>query len=194
MPESIAKCGPLRTGSALSNVRSLALLFSAFIAPASAAYALAQTGDAGAAILQHLDYVISWYRQMEALVQSAPSPGVTVNRDDIHQQSLAVLQNAFEYVRAQAAILSPAEQAQSQNGAGTSRRGLQQAYANAIQRVAAVQDQIKALSTQLEKASGKKRRDLITKRDILQSELKVDRDLQSTLQKLVDFINNSGDT
>jgi small-conductance mechanosensitive channel len=176
-------------------MRAVLLFLIALIAVAPTGPALGQTGDPGTAILDHLDHAISWYRQTASLVQSAPSPGVTVSRDDIHQQSLAVLQNAFEYARAQAAILSPADQAQSQTGgAGSSRRGLQQAYANSTQRVAAVQDQIKTLSTQIEKAAGKKRRDLTAQRDILQSELKVDRDLQSTLQKLVDFINNSGDT
>jgi small-conductance mechanosensitive channel len=164
------------------------------LSPLIVGRARAQTKGAGNAIFQYLDSAISWYRGVGTVIQSIPVTSAAPARDDLQQESIAFLQNAFEYARAQAATLPTAQQSGSEaNVAQTSRRGLQQAYTSAVQRSQDLQGRIAALSTAIQKASGKKRADLVSQRDVLQSQLKLSEDIRNTLQKLVDFINSSGE-
>jgi small-conductance mechanosensitive channel len=164
------------------------VLSRAFLVPARA-----QANGPGSGILQYLDRSISWYRAITNLVQTIPAVNAAPARDDLQQESVAFLQNAFDYARAQAATL-PAQQAGAEaNGAQSSRRGLQQAYTAAMQRVQSTQERIAAVSAAIQKASRKKRAELVSQRDVLQSQLKLSEDIRNTLQKLVDFVNSSGE-
>jgi small-conductance mechanosensitive channel len=164
------------------------------LSPLVVTRARGQSKSAGNAIFQYLDIAISWYRRIGAVIQSIPVTSAAPARDDLQQESIAFLQNAFEYARAQAATLPTAQQSGSEaNVAQTSRRGLQQAYTSAVQRSQDIQGRIAALSSAIQKALGKKRADLVSQRDVLQSQLKLSDDIRNTLQKLVDFINSSGE-
>ncbi len=161
------------------------ILSPGFVVPAHA-----QANGPGSEILQYLDRAISWYRRIGSLVQTIPAVSAAPARDDLQQESLAFLQNAFDYARARASAL-PAQQAGT--AANGTRRGLQQAYNTAVQRTQSIQARIEAVSADIQKASGKKRADLISQRDVLQSQLKLSDDIRNTLQKLVDFVNSSGE-
>jgi small-conductance mechanosensitive channel len=156
--------------------------------------AQAQSNSAGSAILQYLDRAISWYRGIGTVIQTIPVTSAAPARDDLQQESIGFLQNAFEYARAQAGTLPVAQQAGNEaNVAQASRRGLQRAYAAAVQRSLDIQTRIATVSAAIQKASGKKRADLLSQRDVLQSHLKLSDDIRNTLQKLVDFVNSSGE-
>ena len=162
--------------------------------PAAYFSVLAQDTQPEDALLAHLDHAISWYRRTVSLVQSIPAVGAAPARDDLKQQSTNALQSAFDYARAQAALSSSGDQLGSPVAPeGSARRSLQQAYNSATQRITNIQNQIASLTESLNKASKKKRADLLSQRDTLQNELKLNQDLQRPLQQLVDFMNNSGE-
>jgi small-conductance mechanosensitive channel len=164
------------------------------IVPVSPVPAFAQANSVGSVILQHLDHSISWYRRIGSLVQTIPSMSAAPTRDDLQQEALASLQNAFEYARAQAATLPAAQQSGTEtNSVSSSLRGLQRASASATQRIQTVQDHIATVTADIRKASGKKRAALVSQRDVLQSQLKLSQDMRGTLQKLLDFMATSGE-
>ncbi len=156
--------------------------------------ASAQNALPESSLLSHLEHLISWYRRTASLIQSVPAVGAAPARDDLKQQSASAVQNAFDYARAQGAFSSTGDQLTSPVAPeGSARRGLQQAYNNAAQRITNIQNQIKSVTAALSKAPKKKRGDLVSQLDILESELKLNQDLQQPLQQLVNFMNNSGE-
>ena len=156
--------------------------------------AFAQANSAGSVILQHLDHSISWYRRIGSLIQTIPAMSAAPTRDDLQEEALASLQNAFEYARAQAATLPAAQQSGTEtNSVSSSLRGLQRASASATQRIQTVEDHIATVTVDIRKASGKKRAALVSQRDVLQSQLKLSQDMRGTLQKLLDFMATSGE-
>ena len=164
------------------------------IVPVSPVPAFAQANSAGSVILQHLDHSISWYRRIGSLIQTIPAMSAAPTRDDLQEEALASLQNAFEYARAQAATLPAAQQSGTEtNSVSSSLRGLQRASASATQRIQTVQDHIATVTVDIRKASGKKRAALVSQRDVLQSQLKLSQDMRGTLQKLLDFMATSGE-
>lgn len=164
-----------------------------FLYPLVCLNAQAPANSSANSLLQYLDRCISWYRGVASIIQSVPATGAAPARDDLQQESISFLQNGFEYARAQASVL-PAQQADGQASAvPSSRRGLQQALAAAVQRSQSIQDRIATVSSAIQKASGKKRTDLISQRDVLQSQLKLSQDMRNTIQKLLDFVNTTGE-
>lgn len=156
--------------------------------------AFAQANSTGSEILQHLDHSISWYRRITSLIETIPAMSAAPARDDLHQEAIASLQNAFEYARARAATLPSAQQSGAEaNSVPSSRRSMQQAYTAATQRIQNIQNRIAEVTTALQKASGKKRASFASQRDVLQSQLKLSEDMRNTLQKLLDFMNTSGE-
>jgi small-conductance mechanosensitive channel len=102
-------------------------------------------------VLDYLRHTIDWYRSVTAFIQSPINTDEILFHDAIQQNALASLQLSFKFAHAdadwQTADQKTATTAPSgANGSGTSK--LQQAAAQAAQRVAALQAQLDALNAQ----------------------------------------------
>jgi small-conductance mechanosensitive channel len=129
-------------------------------------------------VIAHLEQVSSWYRQ----VTSAPPTGNVLIRDSLHQAALKALEQAFRFARAEAALIgAPAMPAPASQG------NLGQASAQATDRVASIQSRIDQIETQLPKAAARQRQTLLAERKELNAELELAREIQNTVQNLVNF-------
>ncbi len=129
-------------------------------------------------LLAHLEQVVSWYRQ----VNSDPSTGNVLIRDSLHQASLKVLELAFQFARAEAALT-----AESAPQTPAAPGNLQQAAAQAAARVSSIQSRISVIDTQLPKAAQRQRQTLVAERNELNAELDLAKEIQTTIQNVVTF-------
>lgn len=137
-------------------------------------------------ILDHLEKTISWYRHLQSAEQS--SSDILV-RQNLHEASLKALQLGFDFARAEASLASGAQPA-AQQTAGN----LQQAAARAADRVKTLQSRISDLDAQIAKSGGAKRAGFEGQRRELSSELDLAKEIQGTIQTLVNFSGNLGGT
>jgi small-conductance mechanosensitive channel len=138
-------------------------------------------------VIAHLDQAIAWYRDLNSIEPSAED---VLIRDNLHQTSLKALQLAFQFARAESALMAAEKNLQNASPSGN----LQQAAAKAADRVAAVQSKIAELDLEIQKAAARQREILSAQRDELGAELDLAKEIQSTVQNLVSFAgaNESG--
>ena len=150
-----------------------------------------------AAIIQHLNAAITWYKQVATANESAGQPSDAFYLENARSLAKQALQLAFQSAEAEGTLLL-AEKGSQAAGAGpalSSRSGganpnLAKSTADNAALVNKVQTQIEMLNSQIEKASGNKQQELISKRDILQEQLDFDKALQEALQKLTTFVSD----
>lgn len=136
-------------------------------------------------VIAHLEQVISWYRDMTPVAASA---GDVLVRDNLRQTSLKALQLAFQFARAESALIAAERNPQNAAPAGN----LQQAAAKSADRVAAVQSKIAVIDAEIQKSPEKQREVLSAQRDELNAELVLAKELQATVQVLVNFTGTIG--
>ncbi|MGA8598448.1 MAG: hypothetical protein WB676_27330 [Bryobacteraceae bacterium] len=147
----------------------------------------------GTNVIDHLNHVISWYRRTIQLSESIPTLGAAPSRDSLRQEALTVVQQAFDYAQAEAAIVTPAQTGNEPSAAASSQKNLQNAYDAATQRLNGIRTQISALDDQIAKTRGKAQAALVSQRDVLKAELQINQDLQESLKKLLDYMSASGE-
>lgn len=187
--DSLAKNRPLnlpprglcRFGLRLAALAAGLLLPAIFADPPPAA-AQADTN----AVINHLNQVITWYRKVQGGSQWVLQPG-----DEFfwtNQRNLAnqVVQHAFEWAQVEADIAANAPAAAG--GAKTTVQQLRIANAasDISSRLFRYQGEIDALDQQIRAAApGPEKEVLIARKDALQSEVKLTKDFQGVIQKLV---------
>jgi small-conductance mechanosensitive channel len=135
-------------------------------------------------IINHLERTIAWYRHLQTVEQAS---GDVLERQRVQQSSLKALQLAFDFARAEAALLAPEAQ-QSAQSAGN----FQQAAAHAADRVNELQSRISELGTAIAKAPASKRGEMEAQRRTLGAELQLAKDIQITVQTLATFSGTAG--
>jgi len=151
-----------------------------------------------AAIVQHLNAAITWYKQLTTVNESAGQPSEAFYLENARNLAKQALQLAFQSAEAEAALLTTEKGGQA-GGSGpalsSQATGEKQSIAKAAADNAALinqtQSQIETLNGQIAKSSGKKQQGLISKRDGLQEQLDFDKALQEALQKLMTFMSDS---
>lgn len=136
-------------------------------------------------VIAHLEQVIAWYRNLNSIEASA---GDVLVRDNLRQTSLEALQLAFRFARAENSLVGAERNAPNQAPSGN----LQQAAAKAAGRVSAVQEKIAAVDASLQKAPARQREALSAQRDELNAELALAKEIQATVQSLVNFTGALG--
>jgi hypothetical protein len=131
-------------------------------------------------VIAHLKEVVSWYRDLSSV---EPSAGDVLIRDNLHQVSLKALQLAFQFARAEGARIG-AEQNPQQPAPSAN---LQQAAAKAADRVSAVQSKIAEVDSEIQKGAGRRVEILSAQRNELTAELELAKEIQATVQNLVNF-------
>jgi hypothetical protein len=129
-------------------------------------------------LLAHLEQVVSWYRH----VNSDPSTGNVLIHDSLHQASLKALELAFQFARAEAALIG-----ESATPTPAAQGNLRQVAAQAAARVSSIQSQILQIYTRLHKATERQRQTLLAERNELSAELNLAKEIQTTVQNMVSF-------
>jgi len=151
-----------------------------------------------AAIVQHLNAAITWYKQLTTVNESAGQPSDTFYLENARGLAKQALQLAFQSAEAEAALVTREKGGQVPDSGpdlSSQATGQKQNIAKAVAENAALVNQtrmqIETLNGQIAKASGKKQRELISRRDGLQEQLDFDNTLQEALEKLMTFMSDS---
>ncbi|MGO8787231.1 MAG: mechanosensitive ion channel domain-containing protein [Terriglobia bacterium] len=186
----------LRVSAGLVGVTVVVATVLLYVAvPPAASEKAAKPEDA--AIVQHLNAAITWYKQLATTNESAGQPSDAFYLENARSLAKQALQLAFQSAEAEAALLlaekggqaAGASPSLSSRSAGEQQNAAKSAADNAAL-ISKTQTQIEVLNGQIEKASGNKQQELISKRDTLQQQLDFDKALQEALQKLTTFVND----
>lgn len=162
------------------------------VAPGQRASAQDSQAAAGAAILNHLNAAISWYRQVSSADQTAGQPTDALFLESARSLALQALRLAFQSAKSEAALLK-AESAHSAQGAASSpqaisqQKSLSDAAANVASQISQTQAQIAALDRQIPRSRASQRPGLASKRDALEGELNLEKALQDAIEKISAF-------
>ena len=150
----------------------------------------------GDAILQHLNRVISWYRQSTSGVRSVGLPSDTIYQDNAKTLGSRVVRLAFQSAKDEAVIA----QAQQKSSAGTPAhetsqvQSLTQMQEKVSAQIDQIQSQIQDIDLQVSKTRGQQRETLVSKRQALQGELDLQMALLDAVQKMATFVETNGET
>jgi small-conductance mechanosensitive channel len=175
------------------GTRRLAILFFALVS-ASVAQAPSKPGELrGAAVIAHLERMIAWYREVDALNTSAAAGGDVVLRDTAHQNALGALQLAFDFARAEALFKAQGRHSGSEDDSGApsaESHNVDQLSVRAAARVAGLQNKLGALDTALAKAPAKSRALLEAQKKVLDAQLTLAKEIQNTVAGMVNFVGS----
>ena len=148
-----------------------------------------------AAVIQHLNAAITWYKQLSSSNESAGQPSDAFYLENARNLAKQALQLAFQSAEAEAKLLAADKEgggAAVPSQASTEQQNVAKAAAKTADIISQTQAQIAAVNRQIEKASGKKLQQLTSQRETLQEQLEFNKALQEALQKLTTFMSGSG--
>jgi small-conductance mechanosensitive channel/cell pole-organizing protein PopZ len=150
------------------------------------------------AILGHLNAAINWYRNASGKVQTVGLPSDELYQDNAQALAAQVVRLAFESARAEAQLISAANNGAS-NDAGqnaqtpTQEEKLAQFAAQVKAKIEQDQAQLDALDKQLASATGSKKQSLLDQREKLQGDLELNKAMQDAVQRMSTFIQNNSE-
>lgn len=150
------------------------------------------------AILQHLNAVISWYRDSTSKIQSVGMPSDAIYQDAAQNLAQQAVRLAFQSAQAAALLVNNSDQATAAPAAPTPSVSGQQNFAQTLAtlktRISDNQSKIDALNRQIEGAAPSKRQSLTAQRDALQGAVELDQATADAVQKLATFVETSNDS
>jgi small-conductance mechanosensitive channel len=148
----------------------------------------------GAAVLHHLNQLISWYRRATTAVPSVGMPSDAIYQDNAQSLGAQAVRLGFESAKAEAALLA-AEQKTSgaAQAESTQQLNLVQMQARTASQIQQLQSQIDTFNNQIPKTSPAKREAAISQRDAYQGELEVQKALSDALEKMLSFVETNGE-
>jgi small-conductance mechanosensitive channel len=180
-----------RLGRAARRLPSaaLALLLLTAAAPAPDATPPAASQPSADAVLDHLNAVISWYRQVKTADASAGQPGDTIYLDNAKALSRKTVDAAFQAAEAQAPVIDAlAPPAAAQSGApkaATQESRLHRTAAQAEAHVRQLQAEIDKLGKQIAVTPARKRKALVAQKEKLGADLQLATALSDALHDIV---------
>jgi small-conductance mechanosensitive channel len=149
-----------------------------------------------AAVVNHLNVVIGWYRDSTTKVQTPGEPSDVIYQDNAQNFAAQALRLAFQSAREEAEIMAADEKGTPSGDSGQTSTGSGQPnYPRVQARVAAqisdLQSQIEALNKQLETAPAASRRSVLAKHDALQGQMDLYKSMQDAVQKMATFTETS---
>ncbi len=144
------------------------------------------------AVLNHLNAVIDWYRNVMTNAPSSSQPSDTIYRNNTQSLAVQVVRFAFESAEAEARIVTAQNKANSSNsGQSAGENGGQTDFSQVQEKMSAtmaeLQSQIDKLNAQIAKSPASKRQGGVDQRDRLQGELELDRAMLGSIQKMGAF-------
>src|SRR5581483_9814955 len=144
-------------------------------------------------VIAHLEQVIRWRQQVNSVEQATAPQGGELLHDSAWDNSTTAVQKAFDYARAEAALLrrvrnqdegAPAEAPEAGNR-------LQQAAQKAADRVNGIQSRIADVDAAIARARARDRDALGAQRNELQAALDLAKEVQSSIQSVAAFAGGS---
>jgi Mechanosensitive ion channel len=170
-------------------------LFIAISTGTMRAPAQAVTELRGAAILDHLNAVIDWYRHALARVQTVGLPSDAMYQFNAQSMAAEAAQLAFQSAQAEAALIPAAIPASGGNAGGTtSQQNIGKLESDVDARISALKAQISALDQQIATARKAKLQDLTAQRDRAQGELELRTAMHDALDQMNKFISTNGES
>jgi small-conductance mechanosensitive channel len=148
------------------------------------------------AILGHLNAVITWYRDADR-VQAVGLPSDEIYEETTRHLAAEVVRLAFQWARAEAAVIGATEKSLNANQAPTppaQQQDLTQIAARISAEIDNTQSRLDDLNKQLTSAPRSKRNALLAERERLQGELALDKAVQDAVQKMAAFAEGATDT
>jgi small-conductance mechanosensitive channel len=151
------------------------------------------------AVLNHLNAVITWYRDSTSKVQAAGLPSDAIYEDNAQSLGAEVVRLAFQSARAEAAIISAADKS---NGAGTNQapsgqpaqpQNFTQMAAKVSAEIGDTEAKLNVLNKQLATAPRSKRQELLSQQQKLQGELTLDKAMEDAVQKMANFVEGTSE-
>jgi small-conductance mechanosensitive channel len=143
------------------------------------------------AIVDHLNAVIDWYRQVSSRVPPASLPSDAVYQMNAQTMSVEVVQLAFQSAQAEAALLPAAGPASGAGAGAPSALAKLESDTNA--RITALEAEIPDLNQQIASASRAKRQPLLAQKDSVEGELELRKAMHDTFQQMAQFISSNGE-
>jgi small-conductance mechanosensitive channel len=137
-------------------------------------------------VLNHLNAIISWYRDAIANVEPGELPSDAIFQLNVRNLAAQAVQLAFESARAEAALLGEPTGSPGENGA--SPPDYTQMQAQVSQRIADNQSKLDALNKQIPAQSGPNRKGSLAQRDALTGQIALDRAMLDAMQKMSQFV------
>lgn len=167
-----------------------------------AAFFIGSAGEGAAppidrdAILNHLNTIISWYRDSGSKIQSVGLPSDAIYQDTSQNLAQQAVRLAFQSAQAAAALVNASDQSAAPasadaSGNSTPQQNLAQTLAALKTRIDQDQSLLDALNKKLATAPPGKRQSLGAQRDSLQGEIALDQATQDAVQKLATFAESS---
>ncbi len=137
-------------------------------------------------VLNHLNSIISWYREAAANVQPGELPSDAIFQQNVRTLAAQAVQLAFESARAEAALLGESIGSPGTNGAPPQDYARMQAKVS--QSIADNETKLDELNKQIPAESGAKRKASFAQRDELTGQITLDRARLETIQKMSQFV------
>ena len=150
----------------------------------------------GAAVLNHLNQVISWYRHSTTGVQSVGLSSDAIYQDNAQSLEAEVVRLAFQSAKAEAELIRAQQKisgAAQPSGDSTQQQKLAEIQAKTSSQIDQLQSQIETLDTQIAKTTPTRRGNLISQRDALQGQLELQKALLDAIQKMAAFVETNGE-
>jgi small-conductance mechanosensitive channel len=150
----------------------------------------------GAAVLHHLNQVISWYRHSTTGVQSVGLSSDAIYQDNVQSLEAEVVRLAFQSAKAEAELIRAQQKtsgAPQPSGETTEQQKLAQMQAKTSSQIDQLQSQIENLNAQIAKTPAARRGNLISQRDAFQGELELQKALLDAIQKMATFVETNGE-
>jgi small-conductance mechanosensitive channel len=156
-----------------------------------------QSGPNDRDVIAFLNQAIQWYHQVSGTQQLANDSADVLYIDNLHELSLDVLRNCFDFAHAVAALKTPSAvdtpppDANSENPPTVSPQNLAQLAAKAQSQVKQSQEELDSLEKQLPDATGKKLATLKAQIAETRSELELAQARSETLNGFVQFLSSA---
>src|SRR6202046_584908 len=150
----------------------------------------------GAAVLHHLNQVISWYRHSTAGVQSVGLSSDAIYQDNAQSLEAEVVRLAFQSTKAEAELIRAQQKisgATQPPGESTQQQKLAEMQAKTSSATHQLQSQSEIMDAQISKTPGARRGNLISQRDALQGQLELQKALLDAIQKMAAFVETNGE-
>src|SRR5580704_15375828 len=150
------------------------------------------------AILGHLNAAINLYRNASGKVQTVGFPSDELYQDNAQNLAAQVVRLAFESARAEAQLISSANNGASNDAnqnaqTPTQEEKLAQFAAQVKAKIEQDQTQLDTLDKQLASTAGSKRQTLPHQREKLQGDLELNKAMQDAVQRMSTFIQNNSE-
>ena len=148
-----------------------------------------------AAILSHLNQIISWYRHSTTSVQSVGQPSDAIYQDNAKTLGSQAVRLAFQSAKAEPALLAAQQKSNGiiqSSPETTQEQNLMQMEAKTSSQIDQLQSQVEDLNSQIAKTAAR-RGDRVLQRDSIQSQLELQKALLDAIRKMAAFVESNGE-